>query len=278
MSTMIDRRPAAQPHMPIPVLRPATFADALRSERIKLTSVRSTRLTLLVTVALGIGVGALSAYLTATHYGSTRVIRATWDPTAASLFAFVVAAFTVAVLGVLTVTSEYGTGMIRASLAAVPRRSRFLAAKAVAFTAVVLVVGEVTAFAAFLLGQALIGSRAPHADLGDPGVLRAVIGAGLYLTVIGLLAMAVGTLVRRTAAGISIVVGLLYVLPNVALALPGSWGNRVTEFWPTQAGTQLFYVHRGAYTLTAWSGFGVLVAFTAVVGAIAVYALHRRDA
>jgi hypothetical protein len=124
----------------------------------------------------------------------------------------------------------------------------------------------------------VIGSNAPHTNLGANGVLRAVIGAGLYLAVVGLLASSLGALLRNTAAGISAVVALLFVLPGVVQALPDSWRNPVTEFWPTQAGSQIFVIHRDAHTLAAWSGFGVMVLFTAVVVGVAHYAIERRDA
>jgi len=261
-----------------PERRPATFGDAVRAEWIKLTSVRSTWVTLLVAVLLGIGVGTLISYLSGSHYATRGIGDRTWDPTAVSFRAINIAQLAIAVLGVMVVTSEYSTGMIRASLAAVPRRSRFLASKTLVFTLVALVVGEITAFAAFLLGQAVIGSNAPHTNLGANGVLRAVIGAGLYLAVVGLLASSLGALLRNTAAGISAVVALLFVLPGVVQALPDSWRNPVTEFWPTQAGSQIFVIHRDAHTLAAWSGFGVMVLFTAVVVGVAHYAIERRDA
>jgi ABC-type transport system involved in multi-copper enzyme maturation permease subunit len=261
-----------------PERRPATFGDAVRAEWIKLTSVRSTWVTLLVAVLLGIGVGTLISYLSGSHYATRGIGDRIWDPTAVSFRAINIAQLAIAVLGVMVVTSEYSTGMIRASLAAVPRRSRFLASKTLVFTLVALVVGEITAFAAFLLGQAVIGSNAPHTNLGANGVLRAVIGAGLYLAVVGLLASSLGALLRNTAAGISAVVALLFVLPGVVQALPDSWRNPVTEFWPTQAGSQIFVIHRDAHTLAAWSGFGVMVLFTAVVVGVAHYAIERRDA
>lgn len=277
ITTSTDVRP--QPGTPATEREPATFADAARSEWIKLTSVRSTWITLLVALVLGIGLGALISYLAGSHYASAGLIRrATWDPTKVSFHAINIAQLAIAVLGVMIVTSEYSTGMIRTSLAAVPRRGRFLAAKTTVFTAVALLVGEITAFAAFLIGQAVIGSSAPHTNLGAPDVLRAVIGAGLYLAVVGLLAVGIGALLRNTAAGISAVVALLFVLPGIVQALPNSWRNPVTEFWPTQAGSQVFAVHRSANTLAAWSGFGVMVLFTAVVLAAATFAINRRDA
>ncbi len=279
MSTISETRPGTPGRSPSEAPHRAPFTHAVRSEWIKLTSVRSTWITLLVALALGVGVGTLISYLAGNHYSSSSLSdQATWDPTAISLGAVNIAQLAIAVLGVLVITSEYSSGMIRVSLAAVPRRSRFLASKTLVYTTVALVVGEVTAFAAFLLGQVVIGSNAPHTNLGSPDVLRAVIGAGLYLAVIGLLATGIGTLLRHAAAGISAIVALLFVLPGVVQALPDSWRHPVTEFWPTQAGSQIFVLHRNAHTLAAWSGFGVLLLFTAIVLAGANYVLHRRDA
>ena len=154
-----------------------------------------------------------------------------------------IASLAVVVLGVLCISSEYSSGMIRTSLIAVPRRGRVLAAKSLVFAAVTFVVGEVTCFTAFFAGQALISGHAPHAALGDPGVARAVAGAGLALTVLAVLAVAAGTLLRRPAAAIAAMVAVLFVLPGIAQALPDSWRNPVTEFWPTLAGGQLATVH-----------------------------------
>jgi ABC-2 type transport system permease protein len=114
---------------------------------------------------------------------------------------------------------------------------------------VTFVVGEAVSFTAFFVGQALISGHAPHAALGDPGVARAVVGAGLYLTALAVLGVAAGTLLRHPAAAIACMVGVLFVLPGIAQALPDSWRNPVTEFWPTQAGGQLASVHHSARTL-----------------------------
>ena len=168
--------------------------------------------------------------------------------------------------------------MIRTSLIAVPKRGRVLAAKSLVFAAVTFVVGEVTSFAAFFVGQALISGHAPHAALGDPGVARAVVGAGLYLTALAVLSVAAGTLLRHPAAAIACMVGVLFVLPGIAQALPDSWRNPVTEFWPTQAGGQLTSVHQAAHSLQPWPGFGVMCLFVAIVYAIAWTLLDRRDA
>jgi len=254
------------------------FINVVRSEWVKLTSVRSTWVTLLVTVVLGVGVGTLISHLAASRYLQDRIAHATWDPTAVSFRALTIAQLAIAVLGTLVITSEYGTGLIRTTLTAVPRRGRLLAAKATVFAVVALVAGEIIAFAAFFIGQAAMGSSAPHAALGQPDVLRAVIGAGLYLALIGLLSVGVGTLLRNTAAAVSAMVALLFVLPGVVQALPASWSNAITEWWPTQAGSRVYSLHQNAHTLAAWSGFGVLVGFTALIFILAQWVLVRRDA
>jgi hypothetical protein len=168
--------------------------------------------------------------------------------------------------------------MIRTSLIAVPKRGRVLAAKSLVFAAVTFVVGEVTSFAAFFAGQALISGHAPHAALGDRGVARAVAGAGLYLTALAVLSVAAGALLRRPAAAIAAMMAVLLVLPGIAQALPDSWRHPVTEFWPTQAGSQVTNVYHSAHTLQPWPGFGVMCLFVAIVYAIAWTLLDRRDA
>jgi ABC-2 type transport system permease protein len=259
--------------------RASTVADVVRSEWTKLRSVRSTFWALTVTVVLGVGLGAVISAAAAHGYAKSSVSgKLSWDPTALSLDGIGIATLAIAVLGVLCISSEYSSGMIRTSLIAVPKRGRVLAAKSLVFAAVTFVVGEVTSFTAFFVGQALISGHAPHAALGDPGVARAVVGAGLALTALAVLSVAVGALLRHPAAGIAAMVAILFVLPGIAQALPDSWRNPVTEFWPTLAGGQLTSVHHAAHTLQPWPGFGVMGLFVAVVYAIAWTLLDRRDA
>jgi ABC-2 type transport system permease protein len=259
--------------------RPATFGDVLRSEWTKLRSVRSTFWALTVAVVLGIGLGAVISAAAAHGYATSSVSdKASWDPTGISTSGIAIASLAIVVLGVLYISSEYSSGMIRTSLIAVPKRGRVLAAKSLVFGAVTFVVGEVISFVAFFVGQALISGHAPHATLGDPGVARAVIGAGLDLTALAVLAIAVGTLLRHSAAAIASLMAILLVLPGIAQALPISWRNPVTEFWPTEAGTQLTNVHHSAHTLQPWPGFAVMCLFVAIVYAVAWMLLERRDA
>ena len=260
-------------------VRASTFGDVLRSEWTKLRSVRSTFWALTVTVVLGIALGAAISAAAAHGYAKSSVSgKLSWDPTTDSLEGMAIAQLAIAVLGVLCISSEYSSGMIRTSLIAVPKRGRVLAAKSLVFAVVTFVVGEATSFTAFFAGQALISGHAPHAALGDPGVARAVAGAGLYLTALAVLAVAAGTLLRHPAAAITCLIAVLFVLPGIAQALPDSWRNPVTEFWPTQAGGQLASVHHSAHTLQPWPGFGVMCLFVAIVYAIAWTLLNRRDA
>ena len=261
-----------------PLYRPATFLDVLRSEWTKLRSVRSTYWSLLVAAVLGIGLGALISGISAHHYATDPTVHFRWNPTDRSLTSLAIAQLAFAILGVMVVTGEYSTGMIRTSLAAVPKRSHLLAAKAVVWTGLALVAGEVISFVTFLVGQALISGQAPSASLGYPNVLRAVVGAGLYLAVLGLLGTAVGTLLRHAAAAIGTMVALLLVLPGIAAALPASWSQPIEQWWPTNAGHQVAAVIRDSHTLPAWTGFGVMALFTAVVLALAFVMLERRDA
>jgi len=259
--------------------RASTFADVLRSEWAKLRSVRSAFWALTATVVLGVGLGAVISAATAHGYAKSSVSgKLSWDPTAVSLDGIGIATLVIAVLGVLCISSEYSSGMIRTSLIAVPKRGRVLAAKSLVFAVVTFVVGEATSFTAFFAGQAVISGHAPHAALGDPGVAQAVAGAGLALTAPAVLSVAVGALLRHPAAAIASLIAVLFVLPAIAQALPDSWRNPVTEFWPTQAGSQLTSVHPSAHTRQPWPGSGVICLFVAIVYAIAWTLLDRRDA
>lgn len=270
----IERPTPVEPHYRFP-----SFLDVLHAEWTKVRSVPSTLWTLLAATVLGIGLSALFSGLAAHAYKTgNHDVRLHWDPTSTSTSGLGVAQLAIGVLGALVIASEYSTGSIRASLAAVPRRGRFLAAKASVIAALAFVTGEVMAFVAFFLGQALISGNAPTASLGDPHVLRAVFGSGLYVTLIGLLGVGLGSVLRSAAGAISALVALVYVLPGLTAALPSSIEHVVTKFWPTQAGQQITSVVRGSNTLPPWLGLGVMVLFTAIVLSLALIRLERRDA
>ena len=255
----------------------------LRSEWTKIRSVRSTVWTLAVFVVICIGFTALIAWLTESHwYGphaASRDASAVSDPVGFIMGTGIgLGQLAIAVLGVLVITTEYSTGVIRASLLAVPRRVPVLAAKATVFAAIVLVLTEIVAFCSFFVGSAILHAHVPVA-LGDAGVTRAVVGAGLYLTVLGLLALAIGTMIRHTAGAISTIVGVVFVLPILSGLLPSSWGAHINAYLPEQAGTMITHTHETAGDLLSpWQGFGVLCIWTVLALAVATYLLERRDA
>ncbi len=262
-----------------PRYRAAGFSDVLRAEWTKARTVPSTMWSLIIAAVLGIGLGALISALAANHYAnSSRSSRLTWDPTSISNSGLSIAQLAIGVLGVLLVTSEYSSGAIASTLAAVPRRGRLLAAKSVVIMVLTFVVVEVIAFAAFLIGQALISGHAPTATLGQPGVVRALVGAGLYGALLGMMGLAFGTIIRNAAGAIAVLVAILFVLPGIAAALPTSIEHTVQEYWPTQAGGQVTVVVRTANTLAPWPGLGVFLLFVAILSLVAYTLLNRRDA
>ncbi len=274
---------------PIAPAAPATttyashpFGPLLASEWTKIRSVRSTIWALLLLVVLTLGFTTLITGLTVAQWDKNDPsqqadIRA--DPVSQILGAgFQLSQLTICVLGVLVIASEYSTGMIRASLLAVPKRVPMLAAKSVVFALLVFIVGEIAAFPSFFIGASILHKHAPVA-LGDPGVLRAVIGAGLYLAVLGLFALAIGALVRHTAGGITGVIGFVLVLAPLAQLLPGSFGKHVHAYLPSEAGQMIARAHQqSGDLLSPWQGLGVFCLWTALLLIAAAYLLERRDA
>ena len=282
MTTTSPVAPTREPAGPA-AGRHAGFAGLLRAEWTKIRSVRSTVWTLVIFVVVCIGFTALITWLTETHwYGpkaAPRDIRAIADPVGFILGTGVgLGQLAIGVLGVLIITSEYSTGVIRASLLAVPRRLPVLAAKAVVFAVLLIVVTEIVAFCSFFVGSAILHAHVP-VSLSGSGVTRAVVGAGLYLTVLGLLALAIGTMIRHTAGAISTIVGVVFVLPILSGLLPSSWGAHINAYLPEQAGTLITHTsEQSGDLLSPWQGFGVLCIWTVLALAAAAYLLERRDA
>jgi ABC-2 type transport system permease protein len=277
---------------------------AMAAEWTKFWSVRSTMWTL---VATGVAVMGLCALSTGT-VSPSDIIE---DPTRRSLIGIFLGQLIFGVLGVLVMSAEYGTGTIRATLSAVPRRPVVLTAKILVFGAVALVVSEILAFSAFAVGQAILsaknavgssaaitqraqqlGVKVPHgvqvslssgsASLGQAGVLRAVVGAGLYLAVLGLLALGLATIIRHTAGAISAFVGVVLVLPLIVQALPTSISDAVARYLPANIGLVMFSTHgvpdRIGPAFSPWTGFALLVLYTVVTLGVGCWVLVRRDA
>ena len=251
----------------------------VRSEWTKLRSVRSTLWTLLAVVGLAVGFGALIAATQVNAWDDLdRIERLRFDATSFSLSGLFLAQMAIGVLGVLLITSEYATGQIRATLGATPQRSIVLGAKAATFVAAALSVGLVASGIAFAIGQAIFAAKDIGVSIADPGVARAVIGGTLYLGAVGLLGLGLGTIIRRTAGAVAALVGVLFVIPLVASFLPSSWNETVTKYFPAQAGMAVFGVVPDPKVLAPWTGFGVLLAYVAVILAIGGFLLTRRDA
>ncbi len=252
------------------------FADTLRAEWLKFWSVRSTGWSVAMLFVLGAGLTTLVCATSAGWLASGEA-----DESAGSFvtWGLLFAQITALVLGTLVVTSEYGTGMIRATLAATPRRGAVLAAKALVLTGTLFVAGVVTAVVGYLAGNWFLDREGVGVALSDDGVLRALLGSGLYLAGIGLFAMAAGLLIRHTAAALSIGLALVFVVGNVVFLLPGEWGELVARLMPGNAGSGIATpVSFNPDLLAPWTGFGV---FTAEVAALLVtgwLVLRRRDA
>ncbi|MGW1347427.1 ABC transporter permease subunit [Kribbella sp. NPDC002412] len=251
---------------------------ALRAEWIKLRSLRSTWYTLACLFVVGLGITFLSMSSAGRQYlDATAEERLAWDPTSMSLTTFIVAQLIIGVLGILVVTSEFATGLMQTTLAATPRRTRLLAAKTVVATAVALLAGQVLMFAAFLLGQALLaGQDVPYAALGDPGVLSAVAGGGLYLAAIALLAVGLGTIMRATAGALATLVGIVFLIPAIAGLFPG-WMKGLFDFWPTLGPTAVFATVPDPDFPHPWLNLGGMCLGIAAVLAAAFVVFRRRD-
>jgi len=265
--------------------RMSRFGDVVRSEFTKLRSVRSTYWTLFAAVLFTVGFAALGSAIGPGHIQADEAAR--FDGTRLSLSGVNLAQIAIGVLGVLVITSEYATGMIRSTISAVPQRRLVLAAKGVVFAGVALVIGLLASFAAYFVAQAILSGQHPavfagrplQSSISDPGVLRAVAGAGLYLAALGLLGLGLGAIIRASAGGISALFGLLFVLPIIsATALPRSWQTTIDPYLPFNAGRDVFTVHPDPTGLGPWAGFGVFCVYAAIALGIACVVINRRDA
>jgi ABC-2 type transport system permease protein len=254
------------------------FADVARMEWIKLRTVRSTGWIAAIFAVAMIG----GAILLSSSVGAPRNMSAadlaSFDPTQQALAAGLVFVQLVAgLLGVLAVTTEYSSGMIRATLSAVPGRPLLLAGKAAVLAVVTLAAGEALAFAAFFIGEAVLYSGLPHASLGQPGVARAVLMAGAYPGLIALTGLGLGAIIRNTAAAVSTIVGVLYVLPLAVVLLPHQ--QTIDSYMPMIiAQDSLAAVKPITDSLPSWQGLAMLCLYTAVALAAGCWTLARRDA
>jgi ABC-2 type transport system permease protein len=256
-----------------------TQFNVIRSEWTKLWSLRSTRWSLLVAVIAMAGLGIVVAAVQMAHWSSmSPVDRRTFNPIDVSVGGFHFAQLAIGVLGVLVMSGEYSTGMIRSSFAAVPKRLPVLWAKVLDFGFVTLALMLPAALFSFFVCQVILRQHHVQTTFGAPHVARAVIGSALFLTMVGLLGVALGALVRNTAGGIATLAGVLFVLPGIAAILPNSWGDSINPYLPSSAGEAIIAIHSDPHTLSAWSGFGLFTLYTVVAMVAAAVLLVRRDA
>jgi ABC-2 type transport system permease protein len=270
--------------VPVRAARPAlkvTGRRVVRAEWAKLWSLRSTWITLALGLLFLLAVGTIAAL----QYESSAASGQEMDEDFANATAYSLALFGVpfaliamGVLGVLASAGEYTTGMIRSTLAAIPRRLPLLWAKAAVYGVMAFAVGLVGAVVSFLIGSGVLSGSAISMSFSDDGVLRGLLGVGVYLGLVSVIGVALGVLLRSTAGGISALVGTFLLVPGLMSLLPQSWQDDVTPYLPSNAGESIFALDQSGGMLSAGAGLLVLLGWTALAVGGAAYRLLRSDA
>jgi ABC-2 type transport system permease protein len=254
---------------------PVTQLRVLRSEFTKFRTVGSTFWSLITAIALTVAVGL--------GYATLRVTRpphpgAAFDATAVSLAGVQLAQFAVGILGILLITGEFSTGLIRVTFTAVPSRLPVLWAKAATLALVTLVTAVPATVVTFFVGQRVLAGQHLSIGFGAPGVARAVVGSALYLAAVGLFGLGLGAVVRNTAGAIAALFGAQFGLQLLAGLLPDSWEGPVSKWLPTPAGSAITAVHPDpATSFGPWTGFAVFCCYVVVVLGVAAWLLRKRD-
>ncbi|MGV9320150.1 ABC transporter permease [Streptomyces sp. NPDC003660] len=263
--------------------RPAyrvTGRRVLASEWAKLFSLRSSWIVLGLSLLFVVGFGLIAAFRYRSEIGSGHMNQdfARQNAVGLSLFGTNFAQLALGVLGVLVAAGEYSTGMIRSTLAAVPRRLPVLWSKAAVTGLVSLVIATAGVFVAFLLGSRIVAGTPGAMGFSHPGVVRSLLGAGLYLCLVGVIGAALGALLRSVAGAISVLVAALMLIPGLITLLPSSWRDGISPYLPGNAGASMFAVTHDATTLTPGTGLLVLLGWTVLALAGAAYRLTHTDA
>ncbi len=252
-----------------------TQGRVVRAEWIKFRSVRSTTIGLAAAVVVAVGLGMLFSGLADSGNGPRTV---NVDPVTRALSGFNLAQLIIGVIGVMIVTSEYSTGLIRTTFATVARRGRVLRAKAVVYGGISLAAMTVAGFVAFFGGRAVYAGSAAVSALTDPGVLRAVLGTAIYTAGVGLIGIALGFLLRSTAAAIGVLFGGLLLIPGLVGLLPHSISDPIGKVLPSNAGAAFTDLHPASSSLSPLAGAAVCASWVVALLAIATVTLERRDA
>jgi ABC-2 type transport system permease protein len=265
MTTVTARLPAAR--------------GALAAEWIKLRSVRSTYLILAFAAAAAVVIGYLVTHADVTRWATmTAQAKASFDPVGDSFSGLGLAQLAFGTLGVLLISSEYATGLIRTTFAAVPRRRAVLAAKAAVAGAVSLAAGEAIAFATFFTGQQALSAQHLQVTLADPGVLRGVLAAGFYLAVMAWVGLGLGAMIRHTAGAITTMSAVVFLLPKIIPALPAPWNVQAGNYTLNLAAQQMIAQHPQPGYFGAGPSFLIVAAYAAAALGAAAVVITRRDA
>jgi ABC-2 type transport system permease protein len=256
----------------------ATQVRVIVSEWTKFRSLRSTRYTLLATVGFTVGLALAAAILVAAQWGTmTTVSKATFQPLSVSLFGASIGVMVIGVLGVLMMTSEFTTGLVSSTFAAVPKRLPVLWGKVAVYSIIALAVTVPAMLVAFFGTQAILSGNHVQIAFGHSGVARAVLGSALYLTIAGLLGIGLGGIFRSTAAAVTSLTVILFVLPVIVFILPSSVSNSISPYLPGNAGQAIMSIAPQAHVLAPWVGLGVFAAYAVAAIAGAAVLLVRRD-
>ena len=253
-------------------------AQVLRSEWTKIKSVNSTALTLGLAVLVSVGLGMLISALTSNEFDKMSTgDKLTFDPTFISFSGLTLGQLAMLVFGVLVVASEYSTGMIRTSLAAVPQRGTFLFAKILVAALLALVVALVISFASFFLGQLMLGDHGT--DLGAPNVLRAVFGAAVYMTLLTMFSMGVAAMLRSPMLSLGILMPFFFLVSPILGSVSAT--KKIAQYFPDQAGLKIMQVvdpPSDDAPYGPWGGLGILLVWAAVALIVGYVLLKKRDA
>ena len=262
-----------------PPRRSTVFLAVVRSEWTKLRTVRSTMWALLITVVSTVGFGVLLTAIVVGQWDKRSIaeIRG-FDPLLYSCAGLNVAQLCIGVLGVLVMTSEYGTRVIRLTFGATPQRRLVLWAKVLTFSLVVAVVSLVSCVTVFFICQANLAAKHAGVSIADPGVLRAVLGGAVHMVLVGAIAVGVGAIVRHTAGAVAILFGVLLIIPGLVQLLPAPWNDDITRYLPNSAGAAMSAIVRFPNLLAPFGGFLVLSAYALATLVVASTVLDRRDA
>lgn len=257
-----------------------SLRSSARAEWIKFRTVPSTLYSMVAMLTLTIGLGALITWAISNHFHKlSPPARLTFDPFASSLGGIFFAQFVVGVVGAMFITNEYSSSSIRTTLIAVPRRTLLVCSKILVMVVSILVVAEVTVFVCFLVGQPILrGGGAPTLTLGSPGVIHGVVFAGLYITLLGALGFALGLIVRRTPAAISLFVVIVLVVPILVAVLPSDWSGPIARYLPNELGIGMMSLNQASGHYPPLGCALLLLGYVAGLTAVGVYLFNVRDA